>query len=206
MPGCCNWPPIWASSTKRLPGVRLVLVVLAQHLDGQVAAQVAVAAPEDDADAAAADLLQQVIAGRAGSRRGDGFSPEVRRPVAGPGRVPGVGPVRPHGRADGGLGHLAADVLDQGRVAGEARVVIAGARVVPGAAAVVPVQQQELAEQGRPHGPGGRAQVLFRVAAAAPPSTPPRSGRRSGRSAAPRPGRGGAGGRCRSWRRLLGSR
>src|SRR5262249_37388180 len=40
-------------------------------------------------------------------------------------------------------------------------------------------------------------------AAAAPPSTPPRSGRRPGRSAAPRPARGWAAQGCRSWRRLL---
>src|SRR5262249_29360717 len=99
------------------PGVRPVAVGRAQHLDGQLAPQVAVAAPEADADAAVTDLPQQLVTPRAGSRGGRIVNPTYL-PGAGPGRGPGVGPAGLPTRTVERPGHLAADVLDQGRVAG----------------------------------------------------------------------------------------
>src|SRR5262249_29766358 len=147
-------------------------VVVAQHLDGQVTPQVAVTAAVDDADAAAAHLAHQLVPTVAGvCNPGSGLTEAGDRnsaPRAGPGRGPGVGAARPPPRADRGLGHCAADVRDDVPAPGEARVVVAVARVVARAAAVVPVQEQELAKQGRAHGPAGGAHVLLR------PRPPPR--------------------------------
>src|SRR5262245_18378361 len=117
-----------------MPGIGIVPVGLAQHLDGQFTPQQAVAASEDHADASVTDLLQQVIAARAGFLVGRMGKPPYFL-GAGPGRLRAVGSVRLQARTAWGFAHLAADALDQGPVAGEARVVIAGARVVPGASA-----------------------------------------------------------------------
>src|SRR5207248_7775157 len=110
-------------------------VVLAQHLDGQLAAQVAVAAAVDDADAAAAHLAHQLVA-VGGVRLGSRLAEAVRRPPAGPGRVLGATVARRQPRAVRGRAHLPADDVDQVGVAGEAQEVVAGPRLLARPAAV----------------------------------------------------------------------
>ena len=65
MPGCWSWPPIWASSTNRRTRSGLSRCCSQQDLDGQVAAEVGVAALEDRAHAAAGDLAVDPVADRA---------------------------------------------------------------------------------------------------------------------------------------------
>ena len=71
-PGCWSWPQIWASSTKRSTRSEPVAMLIEQDLQGQVAAQVRVAAPEHQPHPAAGDLAQELIATgrRVGARRG----------------------------------------------------------------------------------------------------------------------------------------
>ena len=70
MPGCWSWPPICASSTNRRTSSGLSRWLLEQDLDGQVAAQVGVAALEDGPHAAAGDLAEELVAVAALGGRG----------------------------------------------------------------------------------------------------------------------------------------
>ena len=63
MPGCWSWPPICASSTNRRTSSGRSRWRLEQHLDGQVAAEVGVAALEHGAHAAPGDLAEDLVAG-----------------------------------------------------------------------------------------------------------------------------------------------
>ena len=65
MPGCWSWPAICASSRKRRT-TRRSCVLLQQHLDGQVAAQLGVVAAQDSAHAAPGDLAEQMVTRRPG--------------------------------------------------------------------------------------------------------------------------------------------
>jgi hypothetical protein len=62
MTGCWSWPQIWASSDEPAADVGIVVPLLEQDLDGQVAAQIGVAALEDRPHAAVADLAQDLVA------------------------------------------------------------------------------------------------------------------------------------------------
>ena len=67
MPGCCNWPPIWASSTNRRHDLRVASVRSQQHLDRQVTAEVDVAPLEDGPHTAAGDFTLELETPDAGA-------------------------------------------------------------------------------------------------------------------------------------------
>ena len=88
MPGCWSWPPICASSTNRRTRSGLSRWLLEQDLDGQVAAEVGVAALEHGPHAAAGDLAEELEPHERSAR--SGISAEAGRTTARVARRVGV--------------------------------------------------------------------------------------------------------------------
>ena len=160
MPGCWSWPPICASSTNRRTRSGLSRWSLEQDLDGQVAAQVGVAALEDGAHAAAGDLAEELVADRRG-RPAAGISGEAGWTTGRAGRPGSVSRSRTRGEP---ARCVSARVAPGRPAAGRARRC-RSPRAAPGPSAPGPGAAPQQAGRAEPaRGVGGQRRAAVRAA------------------------------------------